>query len=183
MVDEAQHQPEEETNDAETTDLVSDAPARLTQAARRERIAELAAKVSDRGAQDGDRVVIEAGEPVVLHLDLDRDGVYTATWWATQLTEHGHHRWRDAAQPLLGEGEAIYTSALGGGYLVEIERSTRDEATVIAWIDDSAPSNRVRELLTQFPESVAALPVEPVPDYLIPPEPEAPDDERDANED
>ncbi len=147
---------------------------RLSQSARRERLAEVREKIGDHAQLDGDVIVIEAGEPVVLHIELDRDGTFTLTWWATALNEKGHHRWRDAAAPLLQERESIHTSALGGGYLIEIEQTSRDEQEVLQLAADEARVERVRTLLTSFPEAVAALPEEPVPDYLIPPEPELP---------
>jgi hypothetical protein len=147
---------------------------RLTQAARRERLAELRAKIGDHAQQDGDVIVVEPGEPVVLHVELDRDGVHTLTWWATALTEHGHHRWRDAANALLRDQESIHTSALGGGFLIEIVQTTRDEATAVELSGESSYVDRVRELVSAFPDAVAALPEEPIPDYLIPPEPELP---------
>lgn len=148
--------------------------SRLTQAQRRERLSAIAEQIGEHAQQDGDVVVVEAGEPVVLHLELGRDGEYTATWWATALTESAHHRWGDAASELLRGGESIHTSALGGGYLVEIERHTRDEDEVLSWAGEDEPVERVRELLQTFPEAVAKLPEEPTPDYLLPPEPELP---------
>jgi hypothetical protein len=147
---------------------------RLTQSVRRERLEKLADQIGENAVMDGERVVVEAGEPVVLHLELDREGIYSAIWWATALTENAHHRWRDAAEPLLQDGESVHTSALGGGYLVELERSTRDEAELLGWAQDAAPVDRIRELLQRFPEEVGKLPPEPVPDYLLPPEPELP---------
>jgi hypothetical protein len=174
LVDE--HEPTAEHEDAlddEQSDA-SDGSGRLTQAARRERLAELAKRIGDRAVHDGDRVVIDVGDPVILHLELDRDGVHTMTWWATALTDNAHHRWRDAAETLLQQGETIYTSALGGGYLVELTRTTQDEQHVIEWASDQGPVDRVNALMAQFPDAVAALPDEPVPDYLIPPEPELP---------
>lgn len=147
---------------------------RLTQAQRRERLSGIAERIGEHAQQDGDVVVVEAGEPVVLHLELSREGEYSATWWATALTDSSHHRWRDAASELLRGGESIHTSALGGGYLVEIERFTRDEDEALAWATQDEPVERVRELLRAFPEAVAKLPEEPPPDYLLPPERELP---------
>jgi hypothetical protein len=174
MVDEQQP---EQVNDEEfeaDDQTAGEGPERLTQAVRRERLAQLRAKIGDHAQQDGDVIVVEPGEPVVLHVELDRDGVYTLTWWATALTDHGHHRWRDAAANLLRDGESIHTSALGGGFLIEIWQTTRDEATAVQLAADSSRVERVRELVSSFPEAVAALPDEPVPDYLLPPEPELP---------
>jgi hypothetical protein len=175
MVDEQQlDQSTESDVDEEDEDERAQEPGRLTQAVRRERLASLKNQIGEHAQQDGDVVVIEAGEPVVLHIELDREGTYTLTWWATALTENGHHRWRDAASSLLQDGESIHTSALGGGYLIEIETSSRDEEEAVHLANDSARVERVRELLSSFPDAVAGLPNEPVPDYLLPPEPELP---------
>lgn len=171
MVDE-QTSGTEEGNDGQ--EGAAQEPERLTQAVRRERLGALAGKIGEHAQQDGDVVVVEAGEPVVLHIELDREGTYTLSWWATALTENSHHRWRDVANEILRDGESIHTSALGGGYLVEIVRTTRDESEALAWAGESAHVERTRELLTTFPEEVAKLPAEPVPDYLLPPEPELP---------
>jgi hypothetical protein len=40
--------------------------------------------------------------------------------------------------------------------------------------NNSERVERVRTLVAEFPKAVAALPEEPVPDYLLPPEPELP---------
>ena len=173
MIDE--QQVEEPGNDDDAgQDSDDSSPDRLSQAARRERLAALQAAIGDHAQLDGDVIVIEAGEPVVLHVELDRDGTHTLTWWATSLTEAGHHRWRDAAEPLLLEGETIHTSALGGGYLVEIVQTTRNESEALELAADVQRVERVRQLLNEFPEAIAELPEEPVPDYLLPPEPELP---------
>jgi hypothetical protein len=177
MVDE--RQPEQVTDDLVEEEMDEDdqggsEPDRLTQAVRRERLASLQSRIGEHAQQDGDVIVIEAGEPVVLHIELDRDGTYALTWWATSLSEHGHHRWRDAATTLLRDHESIHTSALGGGYLLEIEQTSRDEDEVVQLANDPERAERVRELVTAFPQAVAALPEEPIPDYLLPPEPELP---------
>jgi hypothetical protein len=164
---------EEEQNPVEEESQEDVAPGRLSAAVRRERLGDLDRQLGDRGALDGDTVVVEVGEPVVLHIELDREGTYTATWWATSQAETGHHRWRDIAAELLGEGEEIATSALGGGFLVEIRCETRSAEEVLAWASDEGRVERVHELLRLFPERVAALEPEPVPDYLVPPEPES----------
>jgi hypothetical protein len=161
--------PEDESNESP-----GDAPERLTQAVRRERLAQLRTQIGEQAQLDGDVVVVEVGEPVVLHVELDRDGVYTLTWWATQLTENAHHRWRDAAATILREGEEIHTSALGGGYLIEFHRTVNSHDEALALAQDQSLAARARELVSAFPEAVAALPPEPVPDYLLPPEPELP---------
>lgn len=161
-------------DDAEEDSEEASTPDRLSQAARRERLAAVQEQVGEHAQLDGDVVVIEAGEPVVLHIELEREGLYTLTWWATALNETGHHLWRDAAAPLLNEGESIHTSALGGGYLIEIVQFTRDEDEAVRLAGDAERVERVRWLLSAFPEAVAALPEEPVPDYLLPPEPELP---------
>jgi hypothetical protein len=154
----------DESTEEETTD-------RLSAAARRERLGDVAASVGERGSLDGDTLVVQVGDPVTLHIELDRDGLYTATWWATAQSDHGHHRWREAAADLLDESEVIATSALGGGFLVEVLRQSRSPDDVIAWATDAVPVNRVAVLLQEFPERVAALPPEPTPDFLVPPEP------------
>lgn len=167
-----EEQPANVNSDDQPEDASTPEPERLSQAARRERLTALSARIGDHAQQDGDLVIVEVGEPVVLHVELDREGVYTVTWWATALTENAHHRWRDAAEPLLQAGESIHTSALGGGYLVEISQTTRDEDEVVQLCSDVSKADRVRELLSAFPDAVGSLPEEPVPDYLIPPEPE-----------
>jgi hypothetical protein len=164
---------EEEQTPVEEESPEDEAPGRLSAAARRERLGELARQLGDRGALDGDTVVVEVGEPVVLHIELDREGAYTATWWVTVQAEAGHHRWRDVAGELLGEGEEIATSALGGGFLVEVRRETRSADEALAWATDASPVERVHELMRLFPERVAALEPEPIPDFLVPPEPES----------
>jgi hypothetical protein len=167
-LEEIEPEPDAESGEA------PEASERLSQAARREQLEALKARAGENAQLDGDVIVIEAGEPVVLHIELDREGTYTLTWWATALHETGHHRWRDAAQQLLGDGESIHTSALGGGYLVEIVQTSTDSDQVLQLVQDNARVERVRELLSAFPEAVAQLPEEPVPDYLLPPEPEVP---------
>jgi hypothetical protein len=174
MVDEQQPEQANEQELQVDDQDAGEGSERLTQAVRRERLAQLRSKIGDHAQQDGDVIVVEPGEPVVLHVELDRDGVYTLTWWATALTEHGHHRWRDAASNLMRDGESIHTSALGGGFLIETWQTTRDEETAVQLAADSSRVERVRELVSTFPEAVAALPDEPVPDYLLPPEPELP---------
>jgi hypothetical protein len=168
----------EDTGDSyseeQTEEAAEQTSERLTQAVRRERLGQLRTEIGEQAQLDGDVVVVEVGEPVVLHIELDRDGVYTLTWWATQLTDSSHHRWREAAASILREGEEIHTSALGGGYLIEFNRTVDSHDEALALSQDSALVERVRELVTAFPEAVAALPPEPVPEYLLPPEPELP---------
>lgn len=175
MIDEQQiEDTSDENSDEQAEEASEQTTERLTQAVRRERLGQLRTDIGEQAQLDGDVVVVEVGEPVVLHVELDRDGVYTLTWWATQLTDSAHHRWREAAASILRDDEAIHTSALGGGYLIEFDRTvdSHDEALTLA--QDTVLVERVRELVTAFPEAVAALPPEPVPDYLLPPEPELP---------
>lgn len=175
MIDEQQI---DDTNDANEEELADESTEqtseRLTQAMRKERLGQLRTRIGDQAQLDGDVVVVEVGEPVVLHIELDRDGVYTLTWWATQLTESSHHRWREAAASILRDGEEIHTSALGGGYLIEFDQTVDSHDDAVTLARDTVRVERVRELVTAFPEAVAALPPEPVPDYLLPPEPELP---------
>ena len=178
-----EEQPVDANHEEQLDDTIAPEPERLTQAVRRERLDALSASIGDHAQQDGDLIVVEVGEPVVLHVGLDREGEYTVTWWATALTDNAHHRWREAVAPLLRDGESVHTSALGGGYLVEITQTTRDENEVLRLASDSSKAERVRELLNAFPDAVGALPEEPVPDYLIPPEPEDADSEAEVEED
>jgi hypothetical protein len=173
MIEEYQDTPPEDSGDEQADDSAPEA-GRLTNAVRRERLTALQSRIGEHAQLDGDVIVIEVGEPVVLHIELDRDATYTLTWWATALHENGHHRWRDAAASLLEDSESIHTSALGGGYLVEIEQATRDEDQVLELANGTERVDRVRTLVATFPDAVAALPEEPVPDYLLPPEPELP---------
>lgn len=164
----------DDNSDEQGEETAEQTSERLTQAVRRERLGQLRTEIGEQAQLDGDVVVVEVGEPVVLHIELDRDGVYTLTWWATQLTDSAHHRWRDAAASILRDDEEIHTSALGGGYLIEFDRTVDSHDEALALAQDTSLVERVRELVTAFPAVVAALPPEPVPDYLVPPEPELP---------
>jgi hypothetical protein len=67
-----------------------------------------------------------------------------------------------------GEGEAIHTSALGGGFLVEVERQAKSIQEATALARDRTFAERVSALIAAYPDAVTKLPVEPVPDYLLP---------------
>jgi hypothetical protein len=110
MIEEQQDTPLEESVDEQADESAPEAD-RLTNAVRRERLTAIQSRIGEHAQLDGDVIVIEVGEPVVLHIELDRDAMYTLTWWATALTDNGHHRWRDAAASLLQDGESIHTSA------------------------------------------------------------------------
>ncbi len=175
MIDEQQIDDTNDTNEEELADESTEQTSeRLTLAVRKERLGQLRTQIGDQAQLDGDVVVVEVGEPVVLHIELDRDGVYKLTWWATQLTDSSHHRWREAAASILRDGEEIHTSALGGGYLIEFDQTVDSYDDAVNLAQDTVRVERVRELVTAFPQAVAALPPEPIPDYLLPPEPELP---------
>lgn len=140
----------------------------LTAAMRRELLGTLAEELGDGAVIEGDKVIVEAGQDVALYGQIDRDGTIVLTWWMTATAPNGHPRWREAAATILSEGEGIYTSALGGGFLVEVERrlpTVRDAARLAR---SPKPAERVRELINAFQESVASLPPEPTPEYLLP---------------
>lgn len=146
----------------------------LSAAARRERLQELAAALGERAVSEGERLILESGGAVALYVTVEPDGDYRLTWWQTATAPDGHPRWREAAATLTQPGEAIYTSALGGGFLVELERraTSVDEARRLA--NEPTPVERVAALAAAFPEALGQLPPEPVPAYLLPPEPEEP---------
>lgn len=141
----------------------------LTVAMRRELLAELAREIGETAVIEGDRLLLEAGQDVVLNGHVAPDGTIVLTWWMTAMAPQGHPRWRDVAAQLTGQGEAIYTSALGGGFLVEIEHRAATPREAARLARSPKPVERVRELVAAFPEAVAALPPEPVPEYLLPP--------------
>ena len=138
----------------------------LTAAMRRELLAELARELG--AVVDGDRAIREAGDDVALTGQVDPDGTLVLTWWMTAMAPVGHPRWRDAAATLCEPGEAIYTSALGGGFLVELTRRAVTVAEAVGMAGDRSPVERVRTLATAFPEALVGLAPEPVPDYLKP---------------
>ncbi|MBX6342391.1 MAG: hypothetical protein IRY97_08025, partial [Thermomicrobiaceae bacterium] len=152
--------------------MVSDERARggPSAAARRETLGALAEALGERAVVEGDRVIVDVGEPVALYAQVEPSGEIVLTWWMTASTAVAHHRWREAAATILGPGEAIHTSGLGGGYLVEVERRARSVAEAAALAGAAEPAERVRALVAAYPEAVAALPPEPAPDYLRPPE-------------
>ena len=96
------------------------------------------------------------------------DGSFRLIKWMTAANPIGHPRWREAADLILQEGESIHTSALGGGFLIEIERSAGTLAEAVKLANDPTLSERIQALATEFPEAVGLLEAEPVPDYLLP---------------
>lgn len=140
----------------------------LSAAARRELLAELGNALGGAAAIEGDRLILEAGEGVAIHGRVEPDGTIGLIWWLTDAAPSGHPRWREVAAALTGPGEAIYTSALGGGYVVEVEQRAASVAEAARLTKGTRPVERVRALATSFVDAVAALPPEPVPDYLLP---------------
>jgi hypothetical protein len=140
----------------------------LSQAARRERLAELATAIGETAVVEGDKLIVETGEPVALYFYVQPDGTFLMNRWLTATSPNGHPRWREAADLVLQPGESIHTSALGGGFLIEIEREAPSIDAAIAIGQDAAFAERVQHLATEFPEAVALLDPEEVPDYLLP---------------
>jgi hypothetical protein len=145
-----------------------EAKSGLSAAARRERLAELATAIGESAIVEGERLIVETGQAVALYARVEPDGSITLTWWMTGSTPTGHPRWSEAAASLLGPGESIHTSALGGGFLVEIEKRAGSVDEAVAMARDREPAEWVETLITAYPEEVAKLPPEPVPDYLLP---------------
>jgi hypothetical protein len=141
---------------------------KLSATARKDLLTELAREIGDHAVVDGDTVIVEHGEPVALYCHVEPDGTFVLTWWRTAAASTGHHRWREAAAGLTGDGEEIYASALGGSFLVEVEHhaaSSREAATLARSVE---PAERIQTLATVYPEAVAALPSEPTPEFLLP---------------
>lgn len=157
----------EEQTEPTTTEA---AKPTLSANARREKLAELAEVIGESAVVEGDKVIVETGEPVARYFYVLPDGTFMLTRWMTAPNPNGHPRWREAADLILQPGESIYTSALGGGFLIEIERHAETIDNAIALSDDSAIAERVQQLVAEFPEAVALLDPEPVPDYLLPDE-------------
>lgn len=143
----------------------------LTMAMRRELLAELGQAIGEGAAIEGDRLIMEAGDDVAIHGRVEPDGTIVLTWWQTIMTDVGHPRWRDVAATLVQEGEAIYTSALAGGCLVEVERRMSTVAEAAKAVKSTKPVERVKALIAAFPEALKELPPEPLPDYLLPDRP------------
>lgn len=141
---------------------------KLSAAARKDLLAELAREIGENAVIDGDAVIVEAGEPIALYCRVESDGMIVLTWWFTAPAPVGHYRWRDVAATITGEDEAIYTSALGGNFLIEVERRTDSTREAAKLARSTKPVERVRALAAAYPDAVAALPPEPVPDYLLP---------------
>ncbi len=139
----------------------------LSAAARRERLGELAEAIGETAVVEGDKVNVETGEPVATYFHVEPNGDFLLIRWMTASSPIGHPRWREAAEMILQPGELIHTSALGGGFLIEIERRTPSLQQAIALGKDTTLVERVQHLATEFPEAVALLDPEPVPDYLL----------------
>jgi len=137
---------------------------------RREILADLAREIGAGATVEGDRMMLDAGQGVALEGHVEPDGTIALTWWMTATAPQGHPRWRDVAAEITREGEAIYTSALGGGFLVEVTQQSATAREAARLARSPKPVERVRELIATFPERVAALPPEPVPEYLLPEE-------------
>jgi hypothetical protein len=159
---------EPQSINATTSPAASEPPATLSAAARRERLAELAAAIGESAIVEGDKLMVETGQVVAVYSRVEPDGSLVLTWWMTGNAPTGHPRWGDAARSILGPGETIHTSALGGGFLVEVERRAASIPDAAALARDPGPSERALALIAAFPDAVAALPPEPVPDYLLP---------------
>lgn len=154
--------------EAAATDIERTTPSPLTTAVRRERLAELAGAIGETAIVEGDKLIVETGEPVALYARIEPDGAITLTWWMTGATSTAHPRWAEAAQTILRQGESIHTSALGGGFLVEVERQAKSIQEATALARDRAFAERVLALIAAYPDAVSKLPAEPVPDYLLP---------------
>jgi len=155
----------EEQNEPET--IAAEKPA-LTAAARRDLLAELAAAIGESAIIEGDKLIVESGDPVALYIHVQPDGSFRLIKWMTATTPIGHPCWREAADLILRPGESIHTSALGGGFLVEIELQTSTIAEAVKIASDPTLSERVHALAAEFPEAIGLLDAEPVPEYLLP---------------
>ena len=155
-------------NEAADQPAVGERRQKLSAAARKDLLAELARQIGENAVIDGDAVIVETGEPIALYYRVESDGAIVLTWWLTAPAPVGHHHWRDAAATITGEGEAISTSALGGSFLIEVERRTESTREAAELVRATEPAERVQALAAAYPEAVASLPPEPVPDYLLP---------------
>ncbi|MGA7669284.1 MAG: hypothetical protein WBW04_02615 [Nitrolancea sp.] len=142
----------------------------LSQAARREKLGELAQAIGALASVEGDKVIVESGEAVALYYYIQPDGTIQMIRWMTANNPNGHPRWREAAEVVVQPGEAIYTSALGGGFLIEVERIAETVDAAVAMGKDASSIERVQQLVAEFPEAIALLDPEDVPDYLLPQE-------------
>lgn len=156
----------EESTSPEPT--ASEKPASTSASARRDLLAELAAAIGENAILEGDKVIVERGESVALYVHVETDGNFKLIRWMTASTPTGHPRWREAADLILQPGESIHTSALGGGYLIEIEQHAPTIAAAVKLANDSSAAERIQALAAEFPEAVALLDPEDVPDYLLP---------------
>jgi len=142
----------------------------LSQAARREKLSELAQAIGATASVEGDKVIVESGEMVALYYYIQPDGTIQMIRWMTANNPNGHPRWREAAEVIVQPGESIHTSALGGGFLIEVERFAPSIDAAVDLGKDAAFAERVQQLAAEFPEAVALLEPEDVPDYLLPQE-------------
>ena len=142
----------------------------LSQAARREKLGELAQAIGELASVEGDKVIVESGETVALYYYIQPDGSFQMIRWMTANNPNGHPRWREAAEVIVQPGEAVYTSALGGGFLIEVESYAESIDSAVALGKDTAFTDRVQQLAAEFPDAVALLDPEDVPDYLLPQE-------------
>jgi len=157
---------EDESTSPELT--TSEKPAATSAAARRDLLAELAAAIGENAIIEGDKLIVERGESVALYIHVQPDGSFKLIKWMTTSTPTGHPRWREAADLILQPGEAIYTSALGGGFLIEIEQQAPTVAAAKQLANDPSAAQRIQALATEFPEAIGLLDPEDVPDYLLP---------------
>lgn len=160
---------EEQEQEQPATEAPAEQRPTLTAAMRRELLAELATALGDGAVVEGEKLIAEAGQGVALYARVEPSGTIVLTWWMTAMSEVGHPRWREVAAELTNSGEHIYTSALGGGYLVEVEHPAATVEDAVRQARASQPVERVQELIAAFPDAIAALPPEEVPDYLLPP--------------
>ena len=143
--------------------------SRTTSAAERKGLlAELAGRIGAAATVEGDRVLVETGDPVAIYAEVEPGGTIGLTWWMTASSPIGHPRWRDAAAAAVQDGEAIYASALGGGFLAEVARRAATVDDAVQWVRDRTTIDRVHALTRAYGEALAALPPEPVPDELRP---------------
>jgi hypothetical protein len=142
--------------------------ASTSAAARRDLLAELATAIGENAIVESDKLIVERGEAVALYIHVEPDGSFKLIKWMTASTPTGHPRWREAADLILQPDDSIHTSALGGGYLIEIEQFAPSVAAAVKLANDRTAAERIQALATEFPEAVALLDLEDVPDYLLP---------------
>lgn len=156
----------EESTEPETN--ATEKPAATTAAVRRDLLTELATAIGENAIIEGDKLIVERGEAVALYIHVQPDGSFKLIKWMTTSTPTGHPRWREAASLILQPGEAIYTSALGGGFLIEIEQQASTVAAAVQLANDPTAAQRIQSLAAEFPEAIGLLDPEDVPEYLLP---------------